>query len=135
MAAKSFLDTNVLVYAFGDEVTRKAQAADLIEAGGVVSVQVLNEFVNVARRKLKREWDAIRQALDTIRIVLDPPLPISVALHLDALTIAERYGFNVYDSLIISAAKQAGCSVLYTEDLQDGQVIEGVRVHNPFAMP
>ena len=100
-----------------------------------MSVQVLNEFVNVARRKLKREWDAIRQALDTIRIVLDPPLPISVDLHLDALTIAERYGFNVYDSLIISAAKQAGCSVLYTEDLQDGQVIEGVRVHNPFAMP
>lgn len=135
MRAKPFLDTNVLVYAFADADVRKARAASLIAAGGVVSVQVLNEFVDVARRRLGRDWASVVAALDTLTEVLDAPVPLTADLHREAVDLAWRYGFRIYDSLILAAARRAGCRVLYSEDMQDGQVIEGVRISNPFAGP
>ncbi len=133
MTARPFLDTNVLVYAFSDDDSRKTQAASLITSGGVVSVQVLNEFVDVARRKLRKDWTVILQALDDLMLLLDLPVPITVDMHCDAIDLSRRYGFRIYDSLILSTAKRAGCRLLYTEDLQNGQVIEGVLIRNPFA--
>lgn len=133
VAAKPFIDTNVLLYTVGDRDDRKEEATAIIAAGGIVSVQVLNEFVNVARGKLRQEWGVILQALDYFGKLLQPPAPLTFELHRDAIAISRRYGFGIYDSLILSAAKDAGCRLLYTEDLQDGQTIEGVLVRNPFA--
>ena len=112
MTAKPFLDTNVLVYAFSDDDSRKNDAASLIASGGVVSVQILNEFVDVARRKLRKDWAAILQALEDLTLLLDPPLPITIDMHRDAIGMAQRYGFRIYDSLVLAAAKRAGCRLL-----------------------
>lgn len=132
MAARPFLDTNVLIYAFTSGDVRHEQAASLVESGGVVSVQVLNEFANVARRKLGRDWNEIKQGLDDLGRLLDDPLPLTLDLHRDGLDIARRYGCQLYDALILAAARKAGCQVLLTEDMQDGQTIDGVVIRNPF---
>jgi predicted nucleic acid-binding protein len=133
MDPKPFIDTNVLLYTVSDRDSRKERAAAVIATGGIVSVQILNEFVNVARGKLRKDWSAILQALENFAKLLEPPLPLTFDLHRSALDISRRYGFTIYDSLIVSAAKHAGCGMLYTEDLQYGQTIEGVLVRNPFA--
>jgi predicted nucleic acid-binding protein len=95
---------------------------------------VLNEFVNVSRRKLRREWREIEEALSLLRTILDPPIPITIEVHETAVGLARDYGFSFYDSLII--ANHAGCRILYSEDMQgmqDGQIVEGVTFRNPFA--
>ena len=132
MTIKPFIDTNVLVYAFAGSDWRKGHAADLLQEGGIVSIQVLNEFVDVAHRKLKQGWTSIGQALERLSVVLDDPLPLTVATHRDAIEIAQRNGFRIYDSLIIASAKQAGCRMLLSEDLQHGQAVDGVEIRNPF---
>jgi predicted nucleic acid-binding protein len=132
MAARPFLDTNVLVYAFSDQDARSGRATTVIAAGGIVSVQVLNEFVDVARRKLRKDWPAVQRAVQDLRTLLDPPLPVTAELHEAAIELARKHDFRIYDSLILSAARLAGCRVLYTEDLGHGQEIEGVLVQNPF---
>lgn len=132
MMPKPFLDTNVLLYAFTASDQRNAQAAQLLAAGGVVSVQVLNEFVDVSRRKLRQEWEPIREALEQLSVLLDEPVPVTLATHREAVDIAARYRFRIYDSLLIAAARQAGCRVLYSEDLQHGQLLDGVTIRNPF---
>jgi predicted nucleic acid-binding protein len=133
MNAKPFLDTNIVVYAFSSNDARSERAEALLTAGGVISVQVLNEFVNVCRRKQGRRWEEIDEALAVLRVLLDPPQPVTVELHEAALNVARDFGFSIYDSLIIAAALRAGCSTLYSEDLQHGQRIEQLTVQNPFA--
>jgi len=132
MPAKPFLDTNILIYAVvRDE--RSAQAEKLLAAGGVVSVQVLNEFVSVARRKLKMPWARVIDALDAIRVLCPEPIAIGVETHEAALEIAQKYRYEIYDALVIAAALQAKCEILYSEDLHHGQVIGGrLEVRNPF---
>ncbi len=132
MNAKPFLDTNVLVYAFASSDPRSDKAEALIAAGGVISVQVLNEFVNVLRRKWRRDWAEIVEALDVLSALLDEPLPLTTDTHRAALGIAQRYGFGIYDSVVVAAALQAGCAELLSEDMQDGQTIEGLSIRNPF---
>jgi predicted nucleic acid-binding protein len=132
MNAKPFIDTNVVVYAFSSNDPRNERAAALLEGGGVISVQVLNEFVNVSRRKQGRGWDEVHDALGVLKILLDPPHPLTVDLHEAAIEIARARGFSIYDSLIVAAALRAGCSILYSEDLHHGQTIERLRIENPF---
>jgi predicted nucleic acid-binding protein len=132
MNAKPFLDTNILVYAFALNDPRSSCAEALLAAGGVVSVQVLNEFVNVSRRKLRREWAEIEDALRVLRTILDPPIPLTIKLHDTAVWLARDHGFPFYDSLIISVAIRAGCGILYSEDMQHGQTVDGVTIRNPF---
>jgi predicted nucleic acid-binding protein len=132
MSAEPFLDTNVLLYAFSDD-PRSAAAEALMSAGGTISVQVLNEFVNVSRRKLGRDWDDIEAALSVIRTLLGPVRPLTVTIHEAAVALARRLGYGLYDALILSSALEAGCDTLWTEDLRDGQVVEGVTIRNPFA--
>jgi predicted nucleic acid-binding protein len=132
-AANAFLDTNVLLYLLSENAAKADRAEDLLADGGVISVQVLNEFAAVASRKLGLAWPEIREVLGTAQSLCRVE-PLTVATHERGLAIAERYGFTVYDSLIVSAALLAGCSVLWTEDLQDGQHIEEqLTVRNPFA--
>jgi predicted nucleic acid-binding protein len=132
MSAKPFIDTNILIYAFASNDSRSEKAEAILGAGGIVSVQVLNEFVNVLRRKQRRDWDEIREILCVLKALIDPPLPVTMEIHEAAIEIARDRGFHFYDSLIVSAAMQAGCSILYSEDLQHGQSIGHLTVHNPF---
>jgi len=129
---RSFLDTNVLVYAFAKNDTRAAAAETLLASGGFCSVQVLNEFVAVMSRKLHMPWREILAALNAIRTLLEKPEAITIETHERALWIAARHGYHIFDSLVIASALAASCSVLYTEDLQDGQNIEGLMIRNPF---
>ncbi|MBV1800603.1 PIN domain-containing protein [Siccirubricoccus sp. G192] len=133
MSGVPFLDTNVLLYAALQPDPRSDAARALLAQGGIVSVQVLNEFVAVARRKLRRPWPEITQALVAIRTLCPPPLALSLGTHDAALEIAARTGYQIYDALILAAALEAGCATLLSEDLQDGQVIDGrLTLRNPF---
>jgi len=100
---------------------------------GLISVQVLNEFANVAHRKLRRSWPTIFQALAAVRTLCPPPRPITVETHELALSIAAQIGYQLSDAMIIASALEAGCDTLLSEDLQDGQVIDGrLTIRNPF---
>ena len=132
MSAKPFLDTNIIVYAFSTNDPRSRKAEALIEDGGVISVQVLNEFVHVLRRKQGRDWPEIVDALDVLGILLDAPAPVTVELHETAIKIARRQNFSIYDSLIVAAAQHTGCEVLYSEDFQHGQRVDQLTIRNPF---
>lgn len=127
----AFLDTNVLIYAQGSGVKGEAARRAILE-GGVISVQVLNEFAAVLRRKFGREWDDIAEAVADLRTALEPVRTIDVAIHTEALALAGSHGFNFYDSLIVASALDAGCDILLTEDLQHGQRIASLIVVNPF---
>jgi predicted nucleic acid-binding protein len=133
MHDKVFFDTNVLIYAMAQSDPRTQDAEDLFAEGGVVSVQVLNEFARVAFGKMKMPWGDVRDALEVIQIFCPEPLPITLTTHQDALTIAEKYRFRIFDALIVASALEANCPILYSEDMRDGQVIDGrVRIRNPF---
>jgi predicted nucleic acid-binding protein len=132
MSGKVFFDTTILIYAISEGDARTSTAEQLLAAGGNLSVQVLNEFAAVAKRKLKMSWNEIAEALDAARALCDHPLPLTVEIHDAALRIAERYGYHIYDSLILAAALDAGCDVLYSEDMQDGQKIDSLTIRNPF---
>jgi predicted nucleic acid-binding protein len=134
MKAKPFLDTNILIYAFASQDRRMPAALSLIEAGGSVSVQVLNEFVNVSLRKLSRPWGEIERQLTILRTLLDPPFSIDTVHHELAVRVAKRYGFGIFDSLMIASATTAQCDVFYTEDMQHEQRIEGLTIRNPFVI-
>jgi predicted nucleic acid-binding protein len=129
---KAFFDSNVLVYlATSDH--RKIRAAKLLANGGIASVQVLNEFANVARRKLRADWVIVELALAQFRAALDEIVPLSLTTHVAAMAIARRDGLPVYDALIVAAAIEAGCDTLYSEDLQNGRSFGQLKVVNPFA--
>jgi predicted nucleic acid-binding protein len=132
MNAEAFLDTNILLYAIARNDPRTTTAEVLLAAGGMISVQVLNEFVAVARRKLGLSWDEIAEALSAIRTLCGPVEPVTIETHEAALRIAERHGYHVYDASIIAAALRAQCRILYSEDMQDGQRIDGLTIRNPF---
>lgn len=127
-----FLDTNVLVYAFTSD-RRAVRAEDLLARGGTINVQVLNEFANVARRKLGMTWREVSDASAAVRVLCAKVLGLDVDDHVEALRLAEAHGFAMYDALVLASALRSGCEVLYTEDMQDGTLIDGrLRLVNPF---
>jgi predicted nucleic acid-binding protein len=127
-----FLDTNILVYAHKEGDYRTEIARQVLFEGGVVSVQVLNEFASVARAKPGFTWAQVQEAVDSILILCPNPRALNVDTHVRALGLSKRFGFSIWDGLIVAAAIEAKCSTLLTEDLQHGQVVEGVRIENPF---
>ena len=133
-ADKAFFDTNVLLYLLSGDEVKADRAEELIASGGVISVQVLNEFASVASCKLRMTYPEIREVLETVRAVCKIE-PLTVDTHELGLQLAERYGFSLYDAMIAASALWAGCGILYTEDLQDGQTLEGrLIIRNPFAI-
>jgi predicted nucleic acid-binding protein len=133
MSGRAFFDSNVLIYAMVSGDPRRERAQQLVARGGVISVQVLYEFVAVARRKMHMSWEDVIEALDAVRILFPSPVAIAIDTHEAALKIAQRYGFGIYDAMIAAAALHARCTTLYSEDLQDGQVVEGkLTIRNPF---
>jgi predicted nucleic acid-binding protein len=130
--AERFFDTNVLLYLLsGNEEMANRAEAELSE-GGKVSVQVLNEFASVATRKLRMAMPEVREILAAIRSLCSV-IPLDEQTHDLGISLAERYQFAVYDSMIVAAALIGGCKVILSEDMQDGQVIDRrLRIRNPF---
>jgi predicted nucleic acid-binding protein len=126
-----FFDTNILVYALSTERDKADRSDALMDVGGVISVQVLNEFAVVARRKYRLDWALVRARLQDLQEIMSV-VPLTLETHLRGIDISARYGFGVYDSMIVAAAQLAGCTVLYSEDMQDGQVIDGLTIRNPY---
>jgi len=130
---KVFLDSNVALYLLSSDSAKANRAESLMAEGGVISVQVLNEVANVMRRKLSMSWGETGDVLDAIRAVCTTE-PLTEQTHDTGRRVSERYGLSVYDSMIVAAALLAECSVLYSEDMLNGLVIDQkLRVVNPFA--
>ena len=127
----AFFDTNILVYA--QETGEKSdRARALLAAGGGVSVQALNEFVAVARRKLGKDWDEIDAAIDDILALVETPQPLTTATNKAARRLARDHGFAFYDALIVAAALEGGCETLYSEGMQHGRAVGGLTIIDPF---
>ena len=129
----AFFDSNVLLYTLARDDPRAPIALNLLLGGGTISVQVLNEVANVARRKLRLSWAEVADALDALRVFCAAPLPLTVAIHAAAFPLAQRYQFSFYDALIVASALDAGCTNLLSEDLHHGLVVaDRLTVQNPF---
>jgi predicted nucleic acid-binding protein len=132
MADRRFFDTNILVYAFAADDRRNARAEELIAGGGVIGIQVLNEFTNVTRRKLRWDWKQIEASLAVIKDLLGLARPLTAGLHSQAVVLARDSKLPFYDALIVAATMDAGCELLCSEDLQDGRKFGSVTIENPF---
>jgi predicted nucleic acid-binding protein len=140
MSARFFLDTNIFVYTFDAHAPVKAKKAarlvrQAVDSGeGIVSYQVVQEFLNVALRRFSQPM-TVAEAEQYLVTVFRPLLAIhsSPATFADALRISGKHRIPWYDSLILAAALQGRCKILYSEDFQDGREIEGLRIENPFA--
>lgn len=129
---RAFFDTNVLLYLLSGDELKAGRAEETIADGGIISVQVLNEFASVATRKLGMSWREIQEILNQVRAVCSVK-PITIEVHDRGLQLAECYGFSIYDAMIIASALLADCRTLYSEDMQNGQVIDGqMTIQNPF---
>src|SRR3981081_934741 len=127
----SFFDTNVLLYVASSDPVKADRAEELIGAGGIISVQVLNEITNVARRKMGMSWTETR-VLSMMRGLL-PVQPLTIDIHETGVGLAERYGLSIYDAMIAALALHADCDTLWSEDMQDGIVLDDrLRIVNPF---
>ena len=139
MSAKYFIDTNVFVYSFDDrQAAKKERSMALIQEGletglGIISTQVIQEFLNVATQKfavpMKPEDSKVY-----LRLVMNPLCQVypNLSLYETCLDLQTETRYSFYDSLIIAAAIQGGCNLLYSEDLQDGQEIHGTMIVNPY---
>ena len=131
-ATDAFFDSNVIVYLATRDPRKAGRAEEVLEPGGVVSVQILNEVADVTRRKFKMDWFEIREVLATVRAICRVH-PVTVDLHEQGIAVAERFGFRTYDGLIVAAALRAECRILFSGDMRDGQRIDGLTIRNPFA--
>ena len=128
----AFIDSNILLYLLSADADKADRAEEIVRAGGLISVQVLNEITNVARRKLAMSWVEINEVLGLIRSIC-PTEPLTIETHDRGRLVAERYGLSVYDAMIVAAALLAGCKTLYSEDMQDGLLIDHqLHICNPF---
>ncbi|MCY4109053.1 MAG: PIN domain-containing protein [Chloroflexi bacterium] len=137
MSVEYFLDTNIFVYLFDETDDYKRGRAEhlvreaLANETGCVSYQVVQETLNVITRNLNATPDQARQMLDHVLTPLWRVNPTRT-LYQRCLDLKSRYRLSFYDCLIVAAALDAGCKTLYSEDLQDGQRIDGMTIANPF---
>jgi predicted nucleic acid-binding protein len=113
----AFFDTNILVYA---------------QQTGKISVQVLNEFTVIYRRKQRKDWREIIEAISDVLTAVDPPLALTLGLHSAARTLAEDHQLPFYDALIVASAIEAGCDTLFTEAMQHDRTFGRLAIVNPF---
>ena len=132
MLAKKFIDTNIIIYALGQNSPKAHIAAPLFVDSPVISTQVLSETANVASKRLAQSASEIRKLISSLETICRVEIITLVTIH-TALEIRERYNFSWYDSLIVASALEAECDILYSEDMQNGQVInDSLRIVNPF---
>lgn len=127
-----FFDTNVLLYLMSSDVAKARRLDPYLSRGGMISVQVFNEFTNVALKKHGLEIKQIRPFLAALQDVLEV-IPLTLAIHEAGLALVERYGLSTYDAMIAAAALQGECGILLSEDMHPGLKIEGrLQIENPF---
>ena len=139
MNDKIFIDTNILVYSFDHSAPEKKNHAQeiisrcLVNRSGIISFQVVQEFLNVASKKFVKPLSP-EDCRKYLTAILAPLCEIfsSIELYQKALAIMARYQYSFYDSLIIGAALHANCTLLFSEDLQHDQQIESLKIQNPF---
>lgn len=129
----NFLDTNLFIYLASKEQEKALRVEDLLQTECAISVQVLNEVANVARRKMRLSWQETLDFLGLIR-GLTTVEPVSLDTHDEGLRIASRHQLSVYDGMIVAAALLADCETLWSEDMQDGLMIDNrLTIRNPFS--
>lgn len=127
-----FFDSNVLLYIASGDPAKADPAERLIGEGGMISIQVLNEIANVARRKMGMSWTETHAFLSLVRSLL-PVQPLTIDVHETGLALAERYGLSIYDAMIAASALHADCDTLWSEDMQGGMALDDrIRIVNPF---
>ena len=137
MSAESFIDSNIIIYMFDDtDPTKRQRARDLVSRSlehqtGCISFQVVQETLNVLVQKLGANLEDAAQLLEDVLIPMWRISP-TPTLYRRGLRLMGRFGFSFYDSLIVAAALEAGCTRLYSEDLQHGQRIQNLTIENPF---
>ena len=129
--AKPFIDSNVVLYLFSSDTVKADRAESLLQSGGLISVQVLNEVASVCLRKLKMTWEDIDAVLETLKSTCEV-LPVTLASHEKAVVLAQRYQLSLYDANIVANAILGGVKTLLSEDMQSGMLMHGVTVVNPF---
>ena len=129
--AKPFIDSNVVLYLFSSDTVKADRAESLLQSGGLISVQVLNEVASVCLRKLKMTWEDIEAVLETLKSTCEV-LPVTLASHEKAVVLAQRYQLSLYDANIVANAILGGVKTLLSEDMQSGMLMDGVTVVNPF---
>lgn len=131
MSGRTFLDSTLLLYAVSDD-DRAPIAQTSLQAAHVISVQVLNEFAALARCRLGRRVEEIRQAEKGFRAALEV-VPVTLEHHDAALDLMDRHGLGFHDALMVASALDAGCTRLFTPFMQHGQLLDKrLRVINPF---
>jgi predicted nucleic acid-binding protein len=127
-----FADTNVVLYLL-DDGPKAVRAEAILGQGPRISVQVLNETLVNCRRKAGLSWDETGAFLSAIQALCSVE-SLTLQTHEVGRALAERYGFSIYDAMIVASALLAGCTTLWSEDMQDGMMVEGrLRITNPFA--
>jgi predicted nucleic acid-binding protein len=100
-----------------------------------VGVQSLNEPVSIATRKLRKTWPDVPRCLNIVYKLCPAPVPVTQSVHFRGLEIAQKHGCHICDALLLAAAIESSCTVFYSENMHDGQVIDGLTIRNPFATP
>ena len=129
--SQPFIDSNIVLYLLSGDAIKADRAEALVEAGGVISVQVLNEVASVCQRKLKMSWEEIEMLLMAVKSACNV-LPLTVASHEKAVEVARRFQLSIYDANIVASAILSGAGVLLSEDMQSGMNIESLTIQNPF---
>ena len=127
--SRPFIDSNVVLYLLSGDIAKANRAEELLHAGGIVSVQVLNEVTAVCRRKLRMTWEETDEVLQALTAACDV-VPLTLASQQKAVDLAKRYQLSIYDSNIIACALISGASKLLTEDMQGGQLIDTLEIYN-----
>ena len=129
--SQPFIDSNIVLYLLSGDAIKADRAEALLEAGGVISVQVLNEVASVCQRKLKMSWEEIEMLLMAVKSACNV-LPLTVASHEKAVEVARRFQLSIDDANIVASALLSGAGVLLSEDMQNGMNIESLTIQNPF---
>ena len=129
--SKPFIDSNVVLYLLSGDAEKADRVEALLQSGGMISVQVLNEVASVCRRKLKMHWVEVEALLLAVKSACDV-VPLTLASHERAIELAKRFQFSVYDANIIASALMSGAEVLLSEDMQSGMIVDGLLIRNPF---
>jgi predicted nucleic acid-binding protein len=129
--SKPFIDSSIVLYLLSGDVAKADRVQALLEAGGVISVQVLNEVTTVCLRKLKMPWQEVDALLLAVKAACDV-LPLTVRSHEKGVEVAKRFQLSFYDANIVACALMSGTKVLLSEDMHSGMLIDELVIQNPF---
>jgi predicted nucleic acid-binding protein len=129
--SEPFIDSNVVLYLLSSDTAKADRAEQVLQAGGFISVQVLNEVTSVCLRKLKMPWQEVDQVLQVLKAAC-VVLPLTAETHAKAVEVSKRFQLSFYDAHIVASALASGASTLLSEDMQSGLQIEGLQIQNPF---